>query len=158
MASKRYRSGTRQRYAPRTITSCCERPAGAAPTRHGLWASFAPKPLPEQAGNGAHLHASLWADGSNAFADPAGRYGLSALGYHFLGGVLARLPGLVALSCGTVNSYRRLAPSMWSGAYACFGPDNREAAVRVCSPIGAAGSVNLELKPSDSSANPYLAL
>jgi glutamine synthetase len=126
--------------------------------RHGLWASFAPKPLPDQAGNGAHLHASLWADGANAFADPAGRYGMSAVGYSFLAGVLSHLPGLVALTCGSVNSYRRLAPSMWAGAFACWGPDNREAAVRVCSPIGAAGSVNLELKPCDSSGNPYLAL
>jgi len=126
--------------------------------RRDQWATFAPKPLPDQAGNGAHLHASLWQDGRNAFADPDGQFGLSAVGYHFLAGVLAHLPGLVALTCASVNSYRRLAPSMWSGAYACYGPDNREAAIRVCSPIGAAGSVNLELKPSDSSANPYLAL
>ena len=132
--------------------------ARAVAIRHGLWASFAPKPLPDQAGNGAHLHASLWADGSNAFADPAGRFGLSPVGYRFLAGVLAHLPGLVALTCGSVNSYRRLAPSMWAGAFACYGPDNREAAVRVCSPIGAGGSVNLELKPCDSSGNPYLAL
>src|ERR1700722_19079388 len=130
----------------------------AVAIRHGLWASFAPKPLPMQAGNGAHLHASLWADGANAFADPAGRYGLAAVGYRFLAGVLAHLPGLVALTCGTVNSYRRLAPQMWSGAYLCYGPDNREAAGRICSPIGAAGSVNLELKPVDSTGNPYLAL
>jgi len=132
--------------------------ARAVAIRHGLWASFAPKPLPDQAGNGAHLHASLWADGANAFADPSGRFGLSSVGYRFMAGVLAHLPGLVALTCGTVNSYRRLAPSMWSGAYACYGPDNREAAIRICSPIGASGSVNLELKPSDSSGNPYLAL
>jgi glutamine synthetase len=133
----------------------------AVAIRHGLWASFAPKPLPDQAGNGAHLHASLWSGGSgggNAFADPSGRFGLSAAGYRFIAGVLAHLPGLVALTCGSVNSYRRLAPSMWSGAYACYGPDNREAAVRICSPVGASGSVNLELKPSDSSGNPYLAL
>ena len=132
--------------------------ARAVAIRHGLWASFAPKPQPEQAGNGAHLHASLWADGGNAFADPADRYGLSAVGYHFIAGVLAHLPGLVALTCGSVNSYRRLAPQMWSGAFACYGPDNREAALRICSPIGAQGSVNLELKPVDSTGNPYLAL
>jgi glutamine synthetase len=132
--------------------------ARAVAIRHGLWASFAPKPLPEQAGNGAHLHASLWSGGVNAFADPSGRFGLSTAGYRFMAGVLAHLPGLVALTCGSVNSYRRLAPSMWSGAFACYGPDNREAAVRICSPVGASGSVNLELKPSDSSGNPYLAL
>ena len=130
----------------------------AVAIRHGLWASFAPKPLPMQAGNGAHLHASLWADGANAFADSAGKYGLSKVGYQFMAGVLAHLPGLVALTCGTVNSYRRLAPQMWSGAYLCYGPDNREAAIRICSPIGSAGSVNLELKPVDSTGNPYLAL
>ena len=150
--------------------------ARAVAIRHGLWASFAPKPLPDQAGNGAHLHASLWTAGrpvpasgkelrqqespaaGNAFADPDDTFGLSAVGYRFLAGVLAHLPGLVALTCGSVNSYRRLAPSMWAGAFACYGMDNREAAVRVCSPVGAAGSVNLELKPCDSSGNPYLAL
>src|SRR5262252_4523881 len=130
----------------------------AVAIRHGLWATFAPKPLPDQAGNGAHLHASLWSDGSNVFVDPSDEFGLSRLGYHFLAGVLAHLPGLAALSCGSVNSYRRLAPSTWSGAFTCYGMDNREAAVRVCSPIGSAGSVNLELKPCDSSGNPYLAL
>jgi glutamine synthetase len=123
--------------------------------RHGLWATFAPKPLPEQAGNGAHLHASLWRDGSNVFAGPSG---LSETGHHFVGGIRAHLPALVALTCGSVNSYRRLAPSTWAGAWNAFGYDNREAAVRVCSPLGAEGSVNLELKPSDSTANPYLAL
>jgi len=128
--------------------------------RRGQWASLAPKPIPDQAGNGAHLHASLWpvAGGSPAFADPADRFGLSAAGYRFIAGVLAHLPALVALTCGSVNSYRRLVPSAWASAYACYGMDNREAAVRICSPLGVTGSVNLELKPSDSSANPYLAL
>jgi glutamine synthetase len=130
----------------------------AVAIRRGLWASFAPKPFPDQAGNGAHLHASLWSDGSNAFVDPSDQYGMSAVGYAFMAGVLAHLPALVALSASTVNSYRRLAPQTWSGAFACWGPDNREAAVRLCSPIGARGSVNIEFKPSDSSGNPYLAL
>jgi glutamine synthetase len=130
----------------------------AVAIRHGLWASFAPKPQPAQAGNGAHLHASLWTDGANAFADPRDNRRLSEVGNRFLAGVLAHLPGLVALTCGSVNSYRRLAPQMWSGAFACYGPDNREAALRICSPIGSLGSVNLELKPVDSTGNPYLAL
>ena len=135
--------------------------------RHGLWATLAPKPIPDQAGNGTHLHASLTdllpdgtPGGHNAFADPADRNGLSQVGYHFIGGLLAHLPALVALSCASVNSYRRLAPQMWASAYSCYGMDNREAAIRICSPLlGDPGSsVNLELKPSDSSANPYLAL
>jgi glutamine synthetase len=135
--------------------------------RHGLWASLAPKPIPDQAGNGTHLHASLLevpADGESAgrdvFTDPSDRNGLSQVGYHFIGGLLAHLPALIALTCASVNSYRRLAPQMWASAYSCYGVDNREAAVRICSPLrGDPGStVNLELKPSDSSANPYLAL
>jgi glutamine synthetase len=135
--------------------------------RHGLWASLAPKPIPDQAGNGTHLHASLTdllPDGTpgarNVFADPADRYGLSQTGYHFIGGLLTHLPALVALTCASVNSYRRLAPQMWASAYTCYGMDNREAAIRICSPLRGdeASSVNLELKPSDSSANPYLAL
>ena len=135
--------------------------------RRGMWASLAPKPIPDQAGNGTHLHASLTdlADDGSAgraqvFADPQDRYGLSATGYHFIGGVLAHLPALVALTCGSVNSYRRLQPQFWSSAYSCYGMDNREAAVRICSPLRGdeSSSINLELKPSDSSANPYLAL
>jgi glutamine synthetase len=135
--------------------------------RRGLWASLAPKPIPDQAGNGAHLHISLRdvsQDGRTesrpAFYDAADSYSLSATGYHFIGGLLAHLPALIALTCGSVNSYRRLAPQMWSSAYTVYGMDNREAAVRICSPMSddKAGSVNLELKPSDSSANPYLAL
>jgi glutamine synthetase len=96
----------------------------------------------------------------NVFSDAGDQYGLSETGYHFIGGVLAHLPALAALTCGSVNSYRRLAPQMWSSAYTVWGMDNREAAVRICSPLrGDPGSsVNLELKPSDSSANPYLAL
>jgi len=128
--------------------------------RRGLWASLAPKPIPDQAGNGTHLHVSLTEGGRSAFSDPADRYGLSQVGYHFIGGILAHLPALVALTCASVNSYRRLAPQMWASAYSCYGLDNREAAIRICSPLrGDPGSsVNLELKPSDSSANPYLAL
>ena len=129
--------------------------------RHGLWASLAPKPIPDQAGNGTHLHASLTeiATGRAAFADPAGRFGLSQTGYHFVGGLIAHLPALVALTCGSVNSYRRLQPQFWSSAFIAYGMDNREAPVRICSPLGGdPDGINLELKPSDSTANPYLAL
>ncbi len=134
--------------------------------RRGMWASLAPKPIADQAGNGCHLHLSLremgpdGEPGEPVFYDAADRYRLSATGYHFIAGLLAHLPALTALTCGSVNSYRRLAPQMWSSAYTVYGMDNREAAVRICSPMrdDPAGSVNLELKPSDSSANPYLAL
>jgi glutamine synthetase len=128
--------------------------------RQGLWASLAPKPVPDQAGNGAHVHASLWADGRNAFWDAGDARGLSEVAYHWIGGLLAHLPGLVALTCGSVNSYRRLVPQTWSSAFTCWGMDNREAAVRVPSRMWGLdeASTNLELKPSDATGNPYLAL
>jgi glutamine synthetase len=130
--------------------------------KHGLVASFAPKPFPDQAGNGSHVHMSLWrlADGTNHFHDRRDRYGLSDAGYGFMGGVLAHLPALVALTAPTVNSYRRLQPRFWSSAYTAWGPDNREGAIRVPSPRRGLEmeSANLELKPCDPSNNPYLAL
>ena len=128
--------------------------------QHGLVASFAPKPFPDQAGSGCHVHLSLWRDGRNAMYDPDGVLGLSALGRSFVGGILAHLPGLLAITCPSVNSYRRLAPNMWSSAYTCWGPDNREAAVRVASPFKGRveATTNVEIKAVDGSANPYLAL
>jgi glutamine synthetase len=130
--------------------------------RHGLLASLAPKPLPDQAGNGCHIHWSLWdlAGERNLLYDEADPYRVSPLGYSFMAGVLAHLPGLLALTAPSYNSYRRLQPHFWSSAYTAWGPDNREAAVRVVSGAwgSEASSVNLELKASDPSNNPYLAL
>ncbi|MGH8934652.1 MAG: glutamine synthetase family protein [Egibacteraceae bacterium] len=146
---------------------CYRETARGVAWRQGLWATFAPKPIPDQAGNGAHVHLSLWelgADGSpgphNALFDPQDALGLSDTAFHFIAGVLHHLPGLIALTCGSVNSYRRLQPQSWSSAFACFGMDNREAAVRIASPLWGDEEVstNLELKPSDSTGNPYLAL
>lgn len=129
---------------------------------HGLIASLAPKPMPEQAGNSAHIHWSVWdLEGkTNLLYDPNDRYKLSQMGYHFIAGVLAHLPGLLALTAPSYNSYRRLQPHFWSSAYTAWGPDNREASVRIASGLwhNEAASVNLELKASDPSNNPYLAL
>ena len=129
---------------------------------HGLYASLAPKPWADQAGNGAHIHFSLWdkAGRKNVMYDPRDEYGLSRLGYHFIAGILDHLPALLALTCPSVNSYRRLQPHFWSSAFAVWGPDNREAAVRVPSKFKSdpSGSTNAELKASDASSNPYLSL
>lgn len=127
--------------------------------RAGLVASLAPKPWPDQAGNGAHIHCSAWTKERNAFHDAGGRFGLSEVAEHFAAGILAHLPALLALTAPSVNSYRRLRPRSWSSAYICWGPDNREATVRVPSLFWGMeeGSTNLEFKPADASANPYLA-
>ncbi len=130
--------------------------------QHGMRASLAPKPDPNQPGCSAHIHWSLWdpASESSLLYDPQDPYSLSKLGYHFIAGVLAHLPGLLALTAPSYNSYRRLQPHMWSSAYTTWGPDNREATVRVVSTQWGQEetSINLELKASDPSNNPYLAL
>ena len=131
-----------------------------------LYASFAPKPFLDQAGSGAHIHLSLWgSEGSrqehtNLFYDANGRGGLSQTGKYFIGGVLRHIRGLVALTCGSPNSYRRLLPHYWSSAYGAYGFDNREGAIRVPSLFKGreADSINLELKAADHSGNPYLAM
>jgi glutamine synthetase len=129
---------------------------------HGLLASLAPKPVLDQAGNGCHIHWSVWdkEQEHNLFYDAADDYHLSRLGYHFIAGVLDHLPGLLALTTPSYNSFHRLQPHFWSSAYTAWGPDNREAAVRIASGMWGheATSVNLELKASDPSNNPYLAL
>ncbi|MGY1634315.1 glutamine synthetase family protein [Geodermatophilus sp. SYSU D01186] len=129
--------------------------------RHGLVASFAAKPWPDAIGNGAHVHLSLWdGEGHSTLYDPAAPGGLSRLGRHFVAGVCEHLPALVALTTPSYNSFRRLVPGAWASATTGWGFDNREVAVRVCSPFHRREeqTANLEFKPSDPSANPYLAL
>ena len=128
--------------------------------RHGLTASLAPKPWPENAGNGCHIHFSLWEGGHNSFHDASRPYGLSATARAFIAGVLEHLPGLCALTAPSFNSYHRILPHYWAGAFVCWGYDNREAPVRVASPMRSAveATTNAELKACDASCNPYLAV
>ena len=126
----------------------------------GLEVIAAPKPFLDGAGNGHHLHVSVYSleDGSRVLFDPSGA--LSAQGSAFVAGIFEHLPALMAFTAPSPNSYQRLAPSMWSNAYVCYGLDNREAAVRLASPVAGSESetANVELKPVDATANPYLAL
>jgi glutamine synthetase len=130
--------------------------------KQGYFVSFAPRAWPSQPGNGCHLHFSAWdpSGETNLFHDPRAPLGLSDLGLHFLAGILEHLPALVTLTCPSFNSYRRLQPGNWSGALTCYGPDNREAALRVASTFWGQeeSSTNVELKACDNTANPYLAL
>ncbi|MCC6802924.1 MAG: glutamine synthetase [Anaerolineae bacterium] len=129
--------------------------------QHGMYASLAPKPFLDQAGNGGHIHFSLWdkASGRNLMYDPSGAYNMSDTGKHFIAGILKHLPGLLAITCACYNSYHRLQPHFWSSAYTAWGPDNREGAVRVASRYKSdeEGTANAELKAADLSSNPYLA-
>lgn len=129
---------------------------------HGVGANLAPKPFPELPGSGCHIHLSLWQDGQNALADPDAEppFYLGEQGRHFIGGILEHLPALVALTAPTVDSYARLQPGMWASAFTIWGFDNREGAVRVPSTDKSKGteSTRIELKASDNTANPYLAM
>jgi glutamine synthetase len=126
--------------------------------RMGLETTMAPKPYLDQAGNGHHLHVSVYEDETPVLFDASGA--LSGAGSGFVAGILEHLPAVMAFSAPSPNSYQRLAPGMWSSAFAAYGPDNREAAVRLASPVAGAESAtaNVELKPVDVTANPYLAL
>ncbi len=127
----------------------------------GGWrASFAPRVLAGSVGSGAHVHVSVWRDGVNQLAGGHGPEGMRPAGASFLAGMLAHLPALLAVGAPTALSYHRLQPSRWAGAYACWGNENREAALRLegGGTPWANSSANVEWKSPDGAANPYLAL
>ena len=126
--------------------------------RMGLETTMAPKPYLAGAGNGHHLHVSLYEDDTPVLFDASGA--LSGTGSGFVAGLLEHLPAVMAFTAPSPNSYQRLAPGMWASAYGAYGLDNREAAVRLASPVAGreSATANVELKPVDVTCNPYLAL
>ena len=126
--------------------------------QHNLKASFLPKIFADKAGSGCHLHLSLWHDGQNLLPNLDADGSLSEVARRFIAGLLHHLPALMALTTPSTNSYRRIRPHYWSGAFRCWGMDNREAAVRVPSNPEEMSPTHFELKTLDASANPYLAL
>ncbi|GGL66649.1 glutamine synthetase [Streptomyces fumigatiscleroticus] len=128
--------------------------------RHGLRVSFAPAVSADGVGNGGHVHLSGWRGGRNLHCGGEGRYGMTAEAESFVAGLLARLPALTAVTAPSPASYLRLKPSRWAGVFTAWGRETREAAVRIVT--GTAGlrdqAANLEVKPVDLAANPYLAL
>lgn len=127
--------------------------------RHGLRATFSPMVVPGAVGNGCHLHFSAWRDGRNLTTGGDGPGGLTLEGEHLAAGVLRALPELIAIFAPSALSYARLQPSLWSGAFTCWGQENREAPLRLLR--GSRGiradAANFELKTVDGAANPYLA-
>jgi glutamine synthetase type III len=126
--------------------------------KHGLRATFMPKPFTHLTGNGCHVHASLWSlDEKTCLThDPEGELGISQMGYHFLGGVLAHAEGLAALTNPTVNSYKRInaavtsSGSTWAPDTITFGGNNRTHMVRI------PDEGRFEFRLADGAANPYL--
>ncbi|MGW4563615.1 glutamine synthetase [Streptomyces sp. NPDC004561] len=132
----------------------------AVAQRHGLRVSFSPAVLAEGVGNGGHVHLSCWRAGVNLHAGGERRYGMTPEAESFAAGVLAHLPGLTAVTAPSPASYLRLRPSQWAGVFTAWGRETREAALRLVT--GTAGrrdqDANMEVKPVDLAANPYLAL
>lgn len=131
---------------------------GRAAARNGMLVSFSPVPYVGGSGNGAHPHLSLTADESPIFAGGSGPHGLTEADGSAIAGIVTALPALLGVYAGSVLSSMRLKPGSWAGAAACWGLENREAAVRFCAATrGNPHGANVELKCGDPSANPYLA-
>jgi glutamine synthetase len=130
----------------------------AAAAKHGLRLSFAPLPSESSAGNGWHIHSSVWRDGHNLLA--GGPEGPGTDGAAWIAGLLRDLPALAALTAPSLGSLARLRPGYFAGAYTFWGVQNREAPLRYVPGSALLGDdhANVELKTSDASANPYLAL
>lgn len=124
--------------------------------RHGLRATFMPKPFAAENGSGLHVHHSLERDGANAFFDPDAAHGLSDVARHYVGGLLRHARGFCAVTNPLVNSYKRLVPGYEAPVRVAWALQNRSTLIRVPAPRGEATRV--ELRMPDPAANPYLAL
>jgi len=131
-----------------------------AARRHGLQVSFAPTAIAGEVGNGCHAHLSAWRDGANLMQGGDGPAGTTTEGAAAVAGVLEALPGLLAVLAPSPAAYLRLQPHHWAGAYACWGVENREAALRFIpgTVTSRERSANFEVKVGDGGANPYLVM
>jgi glutamine synthetase len=126
--------------------------------KHGLRATFMPKPFPNLTGSGGHVHVSVWDESgkTNSFHDDADEMGLSKQGYNFLGGIMKHAEAIAAVTNPTVNSYKRInAPrtvsgATWSPNTVTWTGNNRTHMVRV------PGKGRFKLRLPDGAANPYL--
>src|SRR5699024_6016842 len=123
--------------------------------KHGLYATFLPKPISGINGNGMHVNMSLFTDDGNVFYDENGELQLSDTAYHFLGGILAHAANYTAITNPTVNSYKRLTPGYEAPVYIAWSGSNRSPMVHVPSSRG--NSTCLELRSVDPTVYPYLA-
>ena len=124
--------------------------------RHGLHATFMPKPKYGVNGSGMHINMSLSKDGRNIFTDEKDKLGLSREAYYFIGGIMKHMQAMTAITNPLVNSYKRLVPGYEAPAYITWSATNRSPLIRI--PASRGMGTRLELRCPDPSANPYLAL
>ncbi len=124
--------------------------------RHGLHATFMPKPKFGVNGSGMHINMSLSRDGKNVFNDPNDELGLSKEAYYFIGGIIKHMKGMTAITNPLVNSYKRLVPGYEAPVYIAWSATNRSPLIRI--PAARGEGTRIELRCPDPSANPYLAL
>lgn len=124
--------------------------------RHGLYATFMPKPLHGVNGSGMHVNISLIKDGKNAFYNEEDQLGLSSVAYNFIAGVLKHIKEICPITNPLVNSYKRLVPDYEAPVYIAWSAKNRSPLIRVPSARGE--GTRIEFRSPDPSSNPYLVL
>lgn len=124
--------------------------------KHGLHATFMPKPLAQVNGSGMHINMSLFDKNGNVFYDENGDQKLSQKAYYFLGGLLKHARSFTAITNPTVNSYKRLVPGFEAPVYVAWSGRNRSPLIRV--PMAREQGTRFELRSVDPSANPYMAI
>ena len=124
--------------------------------RHGMFASFMPKPKYGINGSGMHVNMSLAKDGKNIFADPEGEMGLSKEAFWFIGGIIKHMKGMTVITNPLVNSYQRLVPGYEAPIYIAWSATNRSPLIRI--PAARGVGTRVELRCPDPAANPYLVL
>ena len=124
--------------------------------RHGLFASFMPKPKYGINGSGMHINMSLSKDGKNIFDDAGGKLGLSKEAYYFIGGIIKHMKAITVIMNPLVNSYKRLVPGYEAPCYIAWSATNRSPLIRI--PASRGQETRVELRNPDPAANPYLAL
>lgn len=124
--------------------------------RHGLYATFMPKPLHGVNGSGMHINISLIKDGKNAFHNEEDELGLSSVAYNFIAGVLKHIKEICPITNPLVNSYKRLVPDYEAPVYITWSAKNRSPLIRV--PSAREEGTRIELRSPDPSSNPYLVL
>ena len=124
--------------------------------RHGLHASFMPKPKSDVNGSGMHINISLIKDGVNVFDDANDENGLSKEAYHFIAGILKHINGMSVITNPLVNSYKRLVPGFEAPVFVAWSNKNRTPLIRI--PVSKSDGKRVELRSPDTACNPYLAL